>query len=660
MNGKDSKFIFSIALKSITAILAVVSIFSSWKMFENEASRNLGLFFLIISVLITVGLIAVGILFTNYVNKQIAKLSTDISKTERDSLINFPAPVVIVNGNYEIIWFNKSFFANVYCEDDPYAKKITDIFNINLQDTYSEKGDVVSLKKHFYRVKAVHTEYSGELDMIYFNDITDYIELDYEYRQSRNSVVLITVDNYDELLNNSKESEKAHILVDIERLIENFLENTTGIVRKSDADQFFIVLEQRYLLKIIEGRFKILEQARAIKISEKHNITLSIGVGANSNNLAESFQNAKQALDMCLGRGGDQAAVKTENGFEFYGGVSGGYEKHNKVRVRMFANALKELCLSHTDVLIMGHRFGDLDSVGSATGLCAAVRSMGRECHVVVDMQRNLAQKLISHVQEKETSDFYISPETAMEFLKPTTLLIIVDTHNPDLVESQQIFRNAADRAIIDHHRLASDQAKSSSLLLYHEPNASSACEMVAEVIEYLEKEVKISSCHAEAMLAGIMLDTKNFIMRTGVRTFEAAAFLKRLGADTVAVKGMFANSIETYRMKSALINASQVYHKCAVSLTSEQGGDIRISAAQAADEMLGIDGVKAAFTLYMTGDIVNISARSLGDYNVQIIMESLGGGGHQTMAAAQLKTDLEQARKLLLEAIDEYIIQNK
>jgi c-di-AMP phosphodiesterase-like protein len=418
------------------------------------------------------------------------------------------------------------------------------------------------------------------------------------------------------------------------------------------------VLEERHLQPIIENRFEILEQARKITVGERANITLSIGVGHDAKNLAESEKFAKQALDMCLGRGGDQAAVRTENGYEFYGGLSKGISKNTRVKSRMAAGALAELVKSHERTLVMGHAYGDLDSIGSATALCSAVKALGKESYVVVDRERCLANLTIKYIEENSVKNYYITPKEGLERLDENTLLVITDTHNPDLVESKEILAKAKHIVVIDHHRLMVKSIEKCDMF-YHEPSASSASEMLAELMEYFPDEINLPTQVAEALLAGIMLDTKNFVMNTGVRTFEAAAYLKKQGADTVAVKRLFANSIETYQNKAAIINSSKIYHKCAIAYAEGDFENIRVAASKAADEMLEISGVNASFVLYNMNGMVNISARSLGSYNVQVIMETLGGGGHHEMAACQLNTDISDARRQLINAIDEYIRNN-
>lgn len=649
---------FQILIRITTAVVILSALIASYSVYDTPSSRDMGLVLLWVSIAATALLALEYVLFRNGNKRYVTRLASMITKTEKDSLVNFPAPAIIVDENNTIVWYNKLFGRQVYTAEEAYGIDITEIVNIDMYKIFEPEGDLICLNKRFYIAKGIHSDAKGTLSLIYFDDKTDYVELEYEHRQSQKSVIIIFIDNFDDIMSNIRESEKAHVLVQMEKLIENFVDGTTAFSKKINSDKFYVIMEERHLAPIIENRFRILEQARTITVGERQNITLSIGVGRNASNLAESEVYAKQALEMCLGRGGDQAAVKTDSGYEFFGGVSNGMEKHTKVKTRMVAKALKELILSHDKTLIMGHRFGDLDSIGSATGMCAAVRKMGREAYVVVNESRNLALSLINYIREHDIANYYISPEEGIEKLDENTLLIVVDTHNPDLVESHELLSRAEQIVVIDHHRLMVKSVER-CVMFYHEPMASSAAEMVAELIEYFGGDIKISSHVAEALLAGIMLDTKNFVMKTGVRTFEAAAFLRKMGADTVAVKKLFANSIETYRQKSQLINSAEIYRKCAIASTNEAFDNIRIAASQAADEMLGIVGVNASFVLYEDRGIVNISARSMGAFNVQIVMESLGGGGHLTMAATQLTTTLENAKKQLIEAIDEYIRNN-
>lgn len=645
-------------IRLTTAVTAAVSIIASVMLYQVPRTEKQGQVLLALSIVMTILLVLEYLLFGNNTQKYIAKSAAQITKTEQDSLLNFPAPAAIIDSENNIVWYNRLFGRTVFCDEEAYGLNITELFKIDMQKIYSKDGDMVCHDGRFYTVRAIHTDRSGDMSMLYFSDKSDYVELDYEHRQSRQTLIIIMIDYYEELISNIRDSERAHLLVSIEQLIERFIEGTTGISRHAGNDKFYVILEERDLKPIIDKRFEILEQARQITVGERMNITLSIGVGHDAKNLAESEQFAKQALEMCLGRGGDQAAVRTDNGYEFYGGRSKGISKNTRVKSRMVAGAMLELINSHDRILIMGHSYGDLDSIGSATGLCAAVKALGKDCYVVVNRERNLAKLMISYIEENSIKNYYISPENALSKMDEDTLLIITDTHNPDLVDSKEVLARAKHLVLIDHHRLMVKAIECNDMF-YHEPSASSASEMVAELLEYFPDDIKLPTQVADALLAGIMLDTKNFVMNTGVRTFEAAAYLRKLGADTVAVKKLFANSLATYQNKAAIINSSEIYRKCAIAYTTEDFDNIRVAASKAADEMLEIGGVNASFVMYELGGSINISARSLGRYNVQVIMETLGGGGHHEMAACQLKTTMQDAKKQLIEAIDDYIRNN-
>lgn len=645
-------------IKITTAVVELCSIIASRMLSQSPKTESEGKLLFIISIVLCLLLVFEYVYFNSNTKRYIAKSAAQLNVTEKESLLNFPAPAVIIDEDNSIVWYNKLFGRKVHPNGESYGLNITDVFKIDMDKIFTGAGDTVCHDGHFYTVRAIHTEHTGNnMSMLYFADKTELVELNYERNQSKQSVIIIMIDCYDELMENIRESEKAHILVSIEQLIENFTEGTTGISRRAGNDRFYVILEERHLRPIIEKRFEILEQARRISCGERNTLTLSIGVGHDAENLAESERYAKQALDMCLGRGGDQAAVRTDNGYEFYGGISKGVARNTRVKSRMVASALAGIIKLHDQVLIMGHSYADLDAVGAATGLCAAVKCMGKESYVVVDREKNLSKQLISYIEENSIKRYYITPEEALTKFEPNTLLIVCDTHNPDLVESGELLARASHVAVIDHHRLLVKSIENSELF-YHEPNASSACEMVAELLEYLP-DVNLPAPLAEAVLAGIMLDTKNFVMNTGVNTFEAAAYLRKLGADTIAVKKLFSNSLDTYINKAKIIDNTEIYRKCAIASAAETFDNIRVACSKAADEMLEISGVNASFVMYELDGRTNISARSMGRYNVQMIMEALGGGGHHTMAACQLDAPLKQAKLRLRDAIDEYIRNN-
>ncbi|WP_294469589.1 DHH family phosphoesterase [uncultured Ruminococcus sp.] len=666
---------FLVLLGATMGVIAVVALIGAFMLHSTVEKQGSGSVLILVSVVSILLLLLEAFVFRNQTHKYLTKTATQLVRTQRDSLLYFPAPCVILDNENSVVWFNKLFEENMY-DIDPYGEQLTEIMNIDLDRAYGEEGCQICLNKRYYVAHAVQSDLRNGLSMVYFKDVTDYTELRYEAYQSHNGVIIIVIDNYDAMMSDIRESEKAHVAVEIEKLMERFLEGTTAIAKKVSDDKFYVFMEERYLSRKIENRFRILEEARQIRIGGKTNVTLSIGVGREGKGLEECEKLAKQALELCQGRGGDQAAYRENGEFRFFGGVSAGADNNNRVKIRIFAETLLEIikpgsiesmgnyrteaedAQGFRRVLIMGHRFGDLDSIGSATGLCCALRKMVSECYVVVDKEKNLALSLINYIEENEISNYYITPEQGLDRLDSDTLVIVVDTHNPELVESKEMIERAKNIVVIDHHRR---MVKGIEPLIAQclEPGASSAAELVTEIIELWGDRTSIDAHAAEALLSGIMLDTKYFVMKTGVTTFETAAYLKKMGADTITVKSMFANSIETYHEKSKVINSAEIYRKCAIARADGSFGNVRVAASQAADEMLGITGVFASFVMYKQGNIVNISARSMGRYNVQVIMEALGGGGHLTMAAAQMPVELDEAEKQLREAIDDYIRNN-
>lgn len=601
-------------------------------------------------------LLIVSLVFDRNLTRYVTAMDKDIVTVGRETFYDYPEPIVIVDEDEKVIWYNASFEAHIFGEDRAYGLHLSELVGNNTSKVYAPNGAMVKILDHYYRVSARRSEVF-KLSVISFIDETEHVLLDNEFKASRKTVLLMTVDNFEDILQNSKESGKAHVQVQIEQMFERFIENTNGVLHKLSNDRFYAVIEERHLTPIIERRFDILDEARSIIVGERMSVTLSIGVGRGAKTLAESEAYAKQALDMCLGRGGDQAAVKTANGFEFFGGISKAVEKSTKVKSRIIATALKELAESSSEVFIMGHRFADFDSVGAAVGLCGAFRSMGKRAYVVVEPEKNLSKNLISHISINCGPDYFMNPGQAMLELDDKSLLIIVDTHNPEFVDSKELYENAKKVVVIDHHRKMVNHIDN-AIVFFHEPFASSACEMATELIQYFGPDCKISISEAEALLAGITLDTKNFVMRSNARTFEAAAHLKKLGADTVVVKSMFSDSLETYREKSKLIQSADIHHGCAIAATDSQASELRLAAPQAADELLGISGVKASFVLYSLDGVCHISARSMGAFNVQLIMEAIGGGGHRTMAGAQLDMTVADARVKVEEAINDFLLK--
>ena len=634
------------------ALLLVISSVFSAVMLEEYSTRRF-ILAVVPAVVFSAVLIAEIIMAQRNSIKFIAKLNESVGVAENEIMYYSETPAVIVDEDYVVLWCNREFSSQLIDDHEIFGTDIARALDLDIKELFTDRITKTEYNGKLYKVSSIPVE-KNDTRLIYisFTDISEFAELFSKYKRTRPSVILLVIDNYEDVLQNFKESEKAQVAALTETLLEEFMSRTTGVLRKLSHDKFIAVIEEQYLCKIINSKFEILDNARNITVGDRSNIiTLSIGVGRGASTLEESESFAKQALDMCLGRGGDQAAVKTENGFKFYGGVAKGVEKKSKAKSRIISNAVQEVIHNSSEVFIMGHRFADLDAVGSGTGLAGAIRMIGEEAYYVVDFEKNLSHSLVSSIQ-KEYDDLIISPEEAEQRFSDNSLLIIVDTHNANLVESRKLYEMAGQKIVIDHHR-KSVNFIDDAVIFYHEPYASSASEMVSEMIQYFKNVNLVPQVLAEALLAGITLDTKNFVMKTGVRTFEAAAYLRKCGADTIKVKGFFTSSIEDYRKRSELISDAEIIGSCAIAVARMQSDDIRIIAPQAADELLSIENVDASFVIYKTGNVTNISARSLGILNVQVIMEKLGGGGHQTMAAVQLEnTSFDEAKKMLIEAI--------
>ena len=643
---------FMVLAVALSALLLLIAYFYHWVLFVC-------LFPLVLGALIY--------MFYRYfrLHREIYRLLKNMGQhlnvTHRQGMFNLPMPAAVVTQRREVIWYNDAF-RKVLSEEDLYGSYLNRITFRSLEELKHHQGDVISYKDKHYKVYIVSSDSETEaLHLLYFIDVTELYDTMRKYQMTRPVVMVILLDSYEEIVKNARESEKTQILSEVNRLLEQYIGKTTGFIIRLERDRYMAIIERQHFDKMLQDRFTILDETKNILTTERVPITLSIGIGYQADTFAENEQDARQALEMALGRGGDQVALMIEGGFKFYGGASKGVEKRTKVKSRIVASAMSELILNSDQVLIMGHKFADLDAVGSAIGMARACQCLGKEVHIVLDYHKCLADTLVDHYRKFEQDErLFIPPHEAMSLACRGTLLIIVDTHSPHFVESAEVYQACKNVVVIDHHRKMVDYIDN-AVIFYHEPYASSASEMVTELVQYLGNECVLAHYHAEALLSGIMLDTKNFIMKTGVRTFEAAAYLKKMGADTVEVRKLFASSMDSYQNKTKLVASAEVYNGCAIACSDLLTDDIRVVAAQAADDLLGINGVDASFVMYEQGDTVNVSARSMGAMNVQVIMETLGGGGHLTMAAAQIAdSDMPKVKQLLLNAIDDYNTTHK
>ena len=594
--------------------------------------------------------------------KMITSMGTAMTDSSQASLINFPLPAVIVNDINEIIWYNDMFRQTVLSgKRDLFGAHLRELIPQEIPDLIAAQGTVIRYDGRHFKTYCLKTTVAARpLYFLYLVDITELEEIRLESIRTKPVVMLILIDNYEETINNENENSKENLLAEVRSIVQEFVDKTSGFLRKLDRDRYLVVLEHCDLQNMIQNRFDILDRVRELTTESRVPITLSIGVAPVKDTLTRAERESRQALDMALGRGGDQAAVKTDGGFEFFGGYSKGVEKQTKVKTRIVASALVELVKAADNVLVMGHKFSDLDALGACIGMAKACRCFSGRVNIVLDSRRNLADVLVQKLVQAGEQELLMLPEMALETVTDKTLLIIVDTHTDALLESKTIYQRCKQVVVIDHHRKMVNHIDN-AVIFYHEPYASSASEMVTELVQYFGDQCRLGRTEAEALLSGIMLDTKNFVIKTGVRTFEAAAYLRRLGADTIEVRQLFSSTMDSYQRKSRIVSSAKIYKGCAIASADFVSDDLRIVAPQAADELLGISGVKASFVLYEENDTVNISARSMGALNVQLVMETLGGGGHHTMAGAQVpNSTCDKVRQSLLEVIDKQILLEK
>lgn len=495
----------------------------------------------------------------------------------------------------------------------------------------------------------------GQMMMLHFLDCTEYVQLRDAAETRRPAIAVIAIDNYEELTKNATDSEKSTILAGIDKRLFSWIKDCNAVLRKYDRDKYIFIIENAELDKLSARKFAVLQDVRDIQNHEGVVATLSIGIGKDGETLAECYQYAGLAIDMALSRGGDQAVIKNRYNFEFFGGLTEEVEKRTKVKSRVVANALSQLIRDSSQVLVMGHRNSDMDAIGAAAGMVCAARVKGKPVHIVVDREHTMASDLIERLETlPEYKDVFISAEDAMILCDFNTLLIVVDVNRPGYVENEALLQSINKVAVIDHHRRAADYIENAVVSL-HEPYASSASELVSELLQYLVPTSGILTGEAEAMLAGIYLDTKGFSMRTGVRTFEAAAYLRRAGAEASDVKHLFQSSFTQYMERQKLISSARDCGQGVIFAITDEEVD-RIAAAQAADELLSIIGTRASVVAFRSGNDMVVSARASGQVNVQLLMERLGGGGNHSAAGAQLKnTTPEEADRMITEAIDGY-----
>lgn len=595
--------------------------------------------------------------------KYIEETMTDINRASKDATLNFPmATAVIKLETNELIWGNALFESMVTQRDRIFEKHLFDLipeFDLAwLIEGKSESPNEVDMDGKTYRVfgNLFRSEEGNDAEMLatlYWLDITEYSTALEEFENSRQIVSVIMIDNYSELMDGLNDAERSAIIAEVDRRLAKWIEPAGGIFMKYERDKYIYIFKQCFLSDYTSSKFSILDTVREIESKNGIKVTLSIGVGKDGQTFKENHRYAHLAVDMALSRGGDQAVIRNKFNFEFFGGRSQGVEKRTKVKSRVMANALAGLIKDSSGVMIMGHKNADNDSIGAAVGIVCIARKMGKNASIVIG-QKTSADALVRKLRsEPEYDGVFMDPEDALIDADNDTLVVVVDTNRKSVIESEPLLESANKVAVIDHHRRGTDYIEG-AVLNFHEPYASSTCELVTELMQYTVETRDVLSVEAEAILSGIVIDTKKFTMKTGVRTFEAAAYLRRAGADTVELKRILQDDIESYVKRAEIVKLARMYRDN-VAIVEYNGASTRKIAAQAADELLSIRGVQASFVLYRDGDSVIVSARSLGSINVQVILEQLGGGGHFDTAGAQITgKKLEEVTEALTAAIDE------
>ena len=581
------------------------------------------------------------------------------SKT-KFSLEQLSQPAAMLSGE-TVLWYNEQFRVRILGGVDVLTSRVQKVLpGLDLQQCRQQTGQLLTFSDGAWSVHSSTVPGDAEsVTLLVLNEETALRRIEAEYKASRPGYLVFLVDGYDDVFGDMLDSERARLLEGINRILEDMIGRGNGFLRRVASGRYIAVVEERQMEQFANRGYDVLDKIRALDPSV--NLSLSIGIGRGAKTLREAQDMAVQALDMAQGRGGDQAAEMTPDGFTFYGGVSHGVEKRSKVRSRFVADQLVKLIKEADHVVIMGHRMSDLDAIGSAEGVLRICKICDVPAVIAVRRDATLAGSLIDALCAAGQRDDFIDPKDALPIISKRTLCIVVDTYQVGLVESKEILEKCGKVAVIDHHRKGVGYIENPALVC-HEPYSSSASELVTELLQYVgERDDKPNRVEAEGLLSGIMLDTQDFTLHTGVRTFEAAAALRRYGAETERVRQLFDVTMVEYNAKSALVEAAKMYRNCAISVGGEVPPEARVAVAQAANDLLRIQGVDASFVAVQAGSGMNISARSWGAVNVQVIMESLGGGGHQTMAAAQLRHITPQAARARIEtAIDNYYTSQK
>lgn len=600
-------------------------------------------------------------------SRQIQNLTMTMDGTAKKSLINSPFPLIIIETTGNIIWKSSKFvyeFANI--DINNYLIDILEEIKEDIEAQQDKKQKTITKKVQIgNKIYSVLGEYirskqndkSEYITILYFLDITQIMKEKKKYEDSRTCVGILTVDNYEEIIQRIDVENRPQVIAEIEKVIYDWAASTGGIVVKNDRNTFVYVFEYKYLKEIKENKFDILDQIKEINVEAGIQLTLSIAISIDGDTNYDKYKTALESMDIVLGRGGDQAVVKENGKYTFFGGRTEEVEKRTKVKARTVAHALENLIKESDNILIMGHSNGDIDSMGSSLGIYRLAKTLEKETNIVNNTYGMTLSKFIEELEkDDEYKDAIIGKNEALNKATNKTLLIVTDTHKQNYVEVPELLDKVGQIVVIDHHRRSTDYIENATLT-FQEVYASSAAELVTEILQYTDVKIKLKPIEVEGLYGGIMVDTKNFTFKTGVRTFEAAAYLRKCGVDIIKVKKWFQSDLNSYNEIANIVKNAEMYdNSIAIAIYDKEDKDANLICAKAADELLTISDITASFVLGNVGDKVCISGRSIGDVNVQLILEKLGGGGHITLAGAQVEgMTLEEVKQELINRINEY-----
>lgn len=596
--------------------------------------------------------------------KYIEAISQDFDSITKKAIFNMPFPLVITDENGTILWYN-SLYRNLF-EEEVMGEDIKNLMPEIFVDSESEFVNFeMKFKDTDYMIFTNSSEVKSQendrksIKVFFMVDNSATAELEKIIKDTNPMVLKVEIDNYDEVMDATLQNERPILLAEIDSIIRNYFDELDGLIAKVDDETYVVVVSHFGFTQILDRKFDLLDDLRELKRGNSIPVTLSIGVSSPVRNLKEAYNEAETALDISLGRGGDQAVVKVDDSYEFFGGRSKAVEKRNKVKARVIGIALRQLIDATDDIFIMGHANPDMDAIGAAIGVLRAVTNRNKNGFIVLSESNPSIENLLTRLKEEapELAKHIINHDTALAKINRHSLLIMVDNHRPSMTELPELTEMTDQIVVIDHHRRSKEFVEA-PVLTYIEPYSSSTCELVTEILAYMSDSLNLSHFEADAIMSGIVVDTKNFTFQTGVRTFEAASILKRAGADMFRVQSLFKNDLDTLVSKAEVVHGTRIIHNnIAISRLDRDSENSVLIAAQAADELLGINGIEASFVLTHKNGKVHISGRSRGDFSVQLVLEKVGGGGHLNMAGAQIDTDnIDEAESILVDAVGKYL----